>query len=540
MPWLFDTEGFPPRWYCGTGWTSALGWTHVLSDLSLTAAFFAVPFAIWLLARRGLGRGYGALLVLFAATFALCGAVHLVEAVIFWHPLYRLAAALKLATACVSIVTVATLLRALPRILGLPEEAARVDGLEVDVATASNASAAKTRFLAGMSHEIRTPLSALLGYLDVLTREVTHPEHLAMLRTMRHHGEYLLTLLSDILDLSKVEAGKLRVVREPVELVPLVAEVHSLMHARAAEKHVAFTTEYAGRVPGVIETDPVRLKQILLNLLGNAIKFTEDGSVNLKVRHEVVPADDAADADDDHAAGDRVRMVFEVTDTGIGMTPEQTARLFRPFTQASDDTHKRFGGTGLGLSISRTLAEMLGGTITVDSTAGEGSTFRVTIDSADADAVDLIDPLRGSDPSAKLDAPAAERSPVPRLDCRVLLAEDTPSLRMIVSRLLSKAGAEVVAVGDGAEAVAAWRADPGGFGVVLMDMRMPNVDGFEAVAELRASGCETPIVALTAGAMAEDRDRCLRVGCDAYLSKPVDFDELVRTIAEWGCGARAG
>ena len=558
MPWLFDTNGFPPRWNCGTGWTAALGWTHVASDLVMTAAFFAVPFAVWLLARRGLGKGYGSLLFLFAATFTLCGVVHLLEAVIFWVPLYRLAAVMKFATACVSLVTVAVLLRALPRILALPEEAARADVLEGDVAVAeearsvaSSASAAKTRFLAGMSHEIRTPLAALLGYLDVLTREVSDPEQLSMLRTMRHHGEYLLTLLSDILDLSKVEAGKLRVVKEPVELVPLVSEVHSLMHARAAERGIAFEVGYADRVPGVIETDPVRLKQILLNLLSNAVKFTEEGAVRMTVRHEVVPdgdRDEDRDKDRDGAAdGDRgedpgrVRMVFEVSDTGIGMTPEQVGRLFRPFTQAEDDTHRRFGGTGLGLSISRTLAEMLGGTITVDSAAGEGSTFRVTIDSAPADAVELIDPLRGSDPLRKvLAGPAEEGTPLPDLTCRVLLAEDTASLRTIATRLLTRAGAEVVAVADGAEALAAWGAEPGGFGVILMDMRMPNVDGFEAVARLRAGGCGVPIVALTAGAMNEDRDRCLDIGCDAYLSKPVDFAELVRTVAELGCAARAG
>ncbi len=560
MTWLFGTDGFPPRWRCGTAWETDpwLGWVHVVSDGLIAAAYLSIPILLILLVRKRTDVPFHWVGGLFAAFILACGATHAIDAVIFWEPIYRLSGMMKALTALISWATVICLAGVLPAVLHLPGRAKLADSLAAEAEerrhaevaerearlAADAANEAKTQFLAAMSHELRTPLAAVLGFADLLAREIQHPDRRDMARQIRANGSHLLTLLNDLLDLSKVEAGKLEVAPETVPLVPLVEDVRSLMNVVAAERGLKLEVGFLGPVPRSIHTDPVRLRQCLLNLLSNAIKFTDRGRVRLDVRF--LPGDGEPHGQPD-ATPPRVR--FDVTDTGVGMTAEQLAGLFRPFGQVDPEAARRAGGTGLGLAITKRLAELLGGGVRVESEPGAGSTFSLTVAAGPDAAAELIEPndlhadgsasaspeSRRVDDSAEtdsaetdsLDAALAAETPL----ARVLLAEDTRSLRTLVTRLLESAGHAVTGAEDGRAAVDAWAAAPDGFDVILLDMQMPRLDGYGAAAELRAAGCAIPIVALTAGAMAEDRARCAEAGCDAYLAKPVNQAELLRTVS---------
>ncbi len=388
---------------------------------------------------------------------------------------------------------------------------------------AESATRAKSEFLANMSHEIRTPMTAILGYADLLAGQLDNSEHLEALDIIRRNGNHLLAVINDILDLSKIEAGKFQVERQACSPAAVAAEVVSLMRVRANGKGLGLQLEFAGPVPQTISTDTARLRQILLNLVGNAIKFTETGNVRIIVRL-------------DGRDGLEPKLLYEVIDTGIGMTPTQVANLFRPFQQAEASTARKFGGTGLGLVIANRLAAMLGGDIAVASQSGEGSTFALRIDPGPLAGVALLD---HASESIAVPAPA-NRSPLPRLSCRILLAEDGADNQRLISFVLKKAGAEVTAVDNGRKAMemalAAFRGrrfdDPRvPFDVILMDMQMPVMDGYEATRRLRDEGYTGPIIALTAHAMAEDRQKCLDAGCDDYATKPIDRATLLNTIA---------
>ncbi|MBN2024099.1 MAG: response regulator [Pirellulales bacterium] len=384
------------------------------------------------------------------------------------------------------------------------------------------ANRAKSAFLANMSHEIRTPMTAVLGYADVLLESLADPEQLAAAGAIRRNGQHLLDLINDILDVSKIEAGKFNVETIACSPVRVVAEVVSLMRIRAEEKNLPLEVQYVGPIPETIHSDPTRLRQILFNLLGNAIKFTDAGLVRLVVRLV------------DGAHGKKC-LRFDVVDTGIGLTDEQAARLFQPFTQADSSTSRRYGGTGLGLAISKRLAEMLGGTVRFSSTPGGGSTFSVTVATGPLEGVRLLD-----NPAETL-AQDAEKPEVPAgaavtLDHRILLAEDGPDNRRLLAYLLTRAGAEVTVVEHGQAAYeAAMDALREGtpFDVILMDMQMPVLDGYAATRRLRESGYTGPIIALTAHAMSGDEEACRAAGCDDYATKPIHKNELLELIRQY-------
>ncbi len=398
------------------------------------------------------------------------------------------------------------------------------------------ANQAKSEFLANMSHEIRTPMTAILGFAEnLLDPTLSEDERLNAVQTIRRNGDHLLDIINDILDLSKVEAGRLSVERVACSPFQVVAQVHSLMQVRAGAKGLVFNIEYLGSIPATIRTDPVRLRQILLNLVGNAIKFTDTGGVRLVTRFlpTLNEAGEAAPASAwQPSSGGYIQ--FDVIDTGIGMSPAQIANVFRPFAQADSSITRRFGGTGLGLVISKRLAEMLGGWIRCESTPGEGSTFRVTISTGPLDGVPMLD-----GPPQEAPVAAAGSSPAalpPRLDCRILLAEDGPDNQRLISFVLKKAGAQVSVVENGllgVEAALAARDQGRPFDVILMDMQMPVLDGYAATRMLRGKGYRGPILALTAHAMASDRQKCLDAGCDDYIGKPIDRRSLVETIARY-------
>jgi PAS domain S-box-containing protein len=381
--------------------------------------------------------------------------------------------------------------------------------LNIALERAAAAGAAKSEFVANMSHEIRTPMTSILGYAELLEQKEQDPEKLHFLSIIRQNGAFLLEIINDILDLSKIEAGKLEIVPERFELAPFVHEIHSLMQVRAAESGVRFGVEFEGPVPATLRSDPKRLRQVLVNLVGNALKFTKKGAVRLVVRR------------------DKSQVAFDVIDTGIGMTEEQVGQLFQPFHQADASVTRRFGGTGLGLAISHRLAAMLGGEISVVSEAGVGSTFTLKLEAGKAPMRSAIrTPAEDDDDAASLRLKKA---------CRLLVVDDRREIRFLAGRILSGAGAQVEYAENGYEAVQiverqmATHTEPD---LVLLDMQMPTMDGYQAAAELRSLGYESPIIALTADAMQGDMDRCLRSGCNAYLSKPIETEKMLRMINE--------
>jgi signal transduction histidine kinase/DNA-binding NarL/FixJ family response regulator len=382
---------------------------------------------------------------------------------------------------------------------------------------AENANQAKSNFLANMSHEIRTPMTAILGYSEMLMDPgQTQDEREKCVKTIRRNSEHLLAIINDILDISKIEAARMSVESIPCDLPQMIADVIALTQPRAIQKSLDFKVELNGPIPRKVQTDPLRVKQVLVNLLSNAIKFTEKGRVRVTLTREIT------------YFAHSIRV--DVTDTGIGMTPQQLDRLFQPFTQADNSTTRRFGGTGLGLTISRRLANLLGGEINVTSEYGVGSTFSFTFNGGPRDGVELVHDLNDAE---LFIAPKAAGNDHIRLSGRILLAEDGEDNQDLISTYLREAGAEVLLAPNGriAAELATAPENAGKFDLILMDMQMPELDGYSATARVREAGVKTPIVALTANAMAEDRARCLSVGCTDYLPKPVERYQLLSTAA---------
>ncbi len=395
--------------------------------------------------------------------------------------------------------------------------------LRTSRAAAEAASTAKSEFLANMSHEIRTPMTAILGYTDLLNHaDTAGRERGEMIDIIRRNGDHLLSLINDILDLSKIEAGQSTVETTRCSAIEIAAEVGTLMRVRAATRGISLNTEFVYPLPASIATDGLRLKQILVNLVGNAVKFTERGGVRLVVRMNA-PTTPSGPA----------LMAFEIHDTGIGLSEEQISRLFRPFVQADASVTRKFGGTGLGLTISKRLAEMLGGEISVRSSQGGGSTFTVRIACGSLHGVPMLTCAADVAPAPAALPPTPSTS---RLAGRVLLVEDGPDNQRLIAFHLRNAGAEVTIAEHGGVAlreVEQATIENRPFALILMDMQMPEMDGYTATAELRKRGVTIPVIALTAHAMSGDREKCVAAGCDAYATKPIDKSKLLSQCAEW-------
>ncbi|MDQ3230473.1 MAG: response regulator [Pseudobdellovibrionaceae bacterium] len=382
---------------------------------------------------------------------------------------------------------------------------------------AEAANKAKSAFLANMSHEIRTPLGAVMGFSELMLDE-TQPlaERVNCVEVIKRNGKLLSNIINDILDLSKVEAGKLDVEKVLVPLDDILTDINMLLSLEAREKGLRLTVTTEGQVPSHITTDPLRLRQVLFNIVGNAIKFTDHGMISVSIKQTEIE-------------DDRNRLAFIIRDTGRGISTVQATRLFEPFAQADSSTTRRFGGTGLGLVLSKKLANTLGGDVELSSSIpGVGSEFTVTIDPGET--MRTVAPLR-SGAEAR-----SEETNVPLEHLRVLLVEDSPDNQLLVTRMLKMSGVKVETASNGREGVQ--KAQSGTFDCILMDLQMPEMDGYAAAQELRRQGYAKPIIALTAHAMGEERQRCLASGFNSHISKPISRKILIQTLVQYSQHAR--
>ena len=407
--------------------------------------------------------------------------------------------------------------------------------LELARAAADGSNRAKSEFLANMSHEIRTPMTAILGYTELIADNTGNgldpSEHGDALQIILENGRHLLDLINEILDLSKIESGQLELDMGAVSPAHLASEVADLMRVRTDAKALSLELVVDPGVPDAIWSDGHRIRQILINLIGNAIKFTDSGGISIQLSATEV-------------AGE-ASLLIAIRDSGIGITEQQADKIFEPYVQADRSTTRRFGGTGLGLPLSLRIAELLGGDITLESEDGRGSTFTLVFPIVAPPEGELPDALSATEAAETFACAETDPSQSPtalptHLNCKILLAEDTPTNQMLIKRIMVMAGADVEVAENGQIAVdMAILARNSGtpFDLVLMDMQMPVLDGYQATQTLRDLEFDLPIIALTAHAMSGERDKCLAAGCDDYATKPIDRPKLLDMIAGYLAGS---
>lgn len=374
---------------------------------------------------------------------------------------------------------------------------------------AESASVTKSTFLANMSHEIRTPLGAIIGFSDLIGRaDASRAEIGTYLDVVKRNSAQLLRIIDDILDLSKVEAGRMDIEQIRFSLPDVISDMASILGLRARENGIRLHFLPETKIPVHVIADPTRLRQIILNVVGNAIKFTEKGEVRMAIS----------------LTGSKLRFI--VKDSGRGISDEQAQKLFQPFTQADAATNRKYGGTGLGLALTKGLCQAMGGDFYLaESRLGEGSTFVVEVEVVVTPDCEFIESLR---PISETKAPTLPIEVQDLKGLRILLVEDSPDNQQLMQILLSRAGALVEVASDGQEGLA--KAAAGNYDAILMDIQMPRIDGLEAVKRLRTSGYGKPIIALSAHAMKEQRESALKIGFDGYLTKPIQPRPMIDTL----------
>lgn len=387
--------------------------------------------------------------------------------------------------------------------------------LTIALEEAEKADRAKSEFLANMSHEIRTPMNSVIGFSEVLAQEDLTDEQRKYVELIRTSGKNLMMIINDILDFSKIEAGKLDIDIVECNLHHVLDEVDLMLRPEAQKKALEFQVLQSGQLPTKIRTDPARLRQCLINLVNNAIKFTEKGHVYIKVSIE-------------NDGDNKSHIRFDVEDTGIGIKSPDREKIFESFTQADGSTTRKYGGTGLGLTITKHLAMLLGGDLTLTSEENRGSVFSLVIPiGTDLSSQAFSDKYNVADHKDSCD----EKIKQPEFSGHVLVAEDVETNQVLAKALLNRMGLEVTITADGNEAVQKALSEK--FDLILMDIQMPGMDGYEATKKLREQGIKTPIIALTAHVMKGDDKKCLEAGCNNYLAKPIDRQELIEKITKY-------
>ena len=519
-------------------WTPSILWVSVLSDFVIALSFISIPGILMYFARNREGLPLRWTFVVFGVFIVALAGGHVFSVWNTWHGAYGGEAIVKAITALAAIGTATALWPLLRRTLELPSpqqlaaaneslrEQARELGIARDAAQA--ASRAKSQFLTNMSHEIRTPLNAVIGFSEILLQTDLTEEQRDHLCTVIDSGGALLAVVNDILDYSRIEAGKFELENMAFDLDDLLGNTLRSLAVRAEQKGLALSCQLDADVPRALRGDPGRLRQVIANLVSNAITFTESGEIEVRVAREA-----------------RGLLRFSVRDTGMGIDPKDIERLFESFEQADKSSTRRFGGTGLGLSISRGIVELLGGTISAQSTPGSGSTFTFTARfepmeppagerTGGAGPTGRARALRAPFQTARPEgAGIPEPAAAPQLPpLRMLLVEDSIPNQKIALAILSGLGHSVAVAVDGQEGLARFASEE--FDVILMDIQMPVMDGFACTAAIRAAEARTgghiPIVAMTAHALVGDREKCLAAGMDDYVSKPIRRDDLLRAL----------
>jgi signal transduction histidine kinase/CheY-like chemotaxis protein len=532
-----NLDQYLPHGFC-IKWSPELLAINVISDSLIFLSYFAIPPVLFYFARKRGDTSFHGLLVLFAAFIFTCGTTHLMGVVTFWWPYYWLDAILKLITAAISVATVFYLWPRVSGIINMPspdqlillnkrlrDEIAEREQVEAELrdakAVAEQATQAKSEFLANMSHEIRTPMNAIIGLSALALDKEVAVDVRDYLEKIATSSENLLAILNDILDFSKIEAGKFSIEQTRFNLEEVLNNLRDLFLPRAVEKHLYLNIKVGTDTPTSLIGDPLRLQQVLANLLANAIKFTEQGGVTLST--ELLSKE-----------GEQAKLRFSVADSGIGISQTNLAKLFQPFTQADSSITRRFGGTGLGLVISQRLLQLMGSEFHVESSVGLGSTFNfdllvgIAVNQDDRQQNRRQRERKAGALSSQLRAAGKQLQ-----GSRILVAEDNLINQLIAREILQFSGVEVVLANNGKEALECLERQS--FEAVLMDIQMPEMDGMEATRQLRKQSRyqHLPVIAFTAGATAEEHEQYLQSGVNDFIAKPINPEELIAKMSFW-------
>ncbi|MEI6746117.1 MAG: ATP-binding protein [Methylococcaceae bacterium] len=535
----FGNSSFIPHGYC-LSWNATLLWMHAGSDVLLTFAYYSIAISLMFFVHKSKNLPYSWLLIMGVLFIITCSTTHLMSAVLIWFPLYWLDAYVKVIAATVSVATAIAMYWVIPLALKLPSSTqlqAEIDKrrtltneltktaveleehqqslektiqeLSVTKEAAEAANIAKSTFIATMSHELRTPLNAILGFSELMSLDknatAKQKETLAIIN---RSGAHLLSMINDVLDISKIEAGRLELDIQPIDMIKLLQDIGEMINGRLLNKPLNFKLEIADDMPPFVNADSGKLRQVIINLLGNAIKFTKQGTVILRACSQPSSTINV--------------LILEVMDSGIGISDDEQTQLFKPFVQLTQETDAK--GTGLGLAISKTLIELMGGTISVNSVLGEGSTFRIELPVTLANADEIM-----TETNYRMVKSLVPNQPIWRL----LIVDDNADNRLLLVTALKNLGFEVYEAENGQTAIEAfksWQPD-----LIWMDMQMPTMNGYEATTKIRQleGGDTVKIIALTASVFVDQHKNIIDAGCDAVMHKPFHIQEIFAALTKY-------